>query len=85
MKLTTDPVLVSPIRTIPTRKENYEVTTLDEVMMVTRGNISAAAKLLGVNRGTVRKYLGMKDEQLVKIKEDENGDKHYTLYCKRGF
>ena len=40
-------------------------TTIDEVLISTRGNISQAAKAIGINRGTLRNYIAKKDKVLL--------------------
>lgn len=40
-------------------------TTLDELLISTRGNISQAAKAIGINRGTLRNYIAKKDKVLL--------------------
>lgn len=44
------------------KKTNLEVITLKDLMVPLYGNISAAARLLGVNRGTMRKYCYGKEQ-----------------------
>lgn len=40
-------------------------TTIDEVLISTRGNISQAALKIGINRGTLRNYIAKKDKVLL--------------------
>ncbi|MFQ6245288.1 helix-turn-helix domain-containing protein [Yersinia enterocolitica] len=35
---------------------NVEIRTIPEMLIDTRGNMSALAKMLGINRATVKKY-----------------------------
>ncbi|CAM0102530.1 hypothetical protein MYOV065v1_p0057 [Vibrio phage PS15B.2] len=40
-------------------------TTIDEVLIEHRGNISHAAKMIGINRTTLRNYIKKKDKVLL--------------------
>lgn len=42
-----------------------EVCTLDDILIKCRGNQTAAATLLGINRGTLRKYINNKTDLFV--------------------
>lgn len=41
------------------------ITTIDEVLISTRGNKSHAAAKIGINRGTLRNYIAKKDKVLL--------------------
>lgn len=47
-----------------------ESYTLDDIMVKCRGNQTAAATLLGINRGTLRKYLADKVDLIITMKDD---------------
>lgn len=64
-------------------KPAFRITTLDELVISCRGNYSKVSEILGVNRGTTRKFAEMADEQLVKITGTEEAP-IYTLYARRG-
>ncbi|AUR86599.1 NinH [Vibrio phage 1.087.A._10N.261.45.F9] len=40
-------------------------TTIDEVLISTRGNVTHAAKKIGVTRDTLRRYIQKKDKVLL--------------------
>ncbi|AKU42597.1 hypothetical protein [Vibrio phage H188] len=42
-----------------------KTTTIDEVLINTRGNITHAAKKIGVTRDTLRRYIQKKDKVLL--------------------
>lgn len=42
-----------------------EIYTLDDILIKCRGNQTAAATLLGVNRGTLRKYINNKMDLII--------------------
>ena len=42
-----------------------QTTTIDEVLISTRGNITHAAKKIGVTRDTLRRYIQKKDKVLL--------------------
>ena len=64
-------------------KPAFRITTLDEIVISCRGNYSHVSTLLGINRGTTRKFAEMADEQLVKVTGTEEAP-IYSLYARRG-
>ena len=56
--------------------------TLNEIMVMCRGNISMAAKMLGINRGTLRKHLERKTDLIIK-KEDDGTYRPYIAMTER--
>lgn len=53
-----------------------EIYTLDDILIKCRGNQTAAATLLGVNRGTLRKYINNKMDLIITT----NIDGTYKVY-----
>lgn len=62
-----------------------EVISLHEMMVYYRGNISMAARDLGINRASLRKYLESDEERLAKvIRNDDSSINKFELINKRG-
>ena len=46
-------------------------TTINEVLLANNGNKTETAKALGINRGTLRKYIAKKDKVLILDIDDQ--------------
>lgn len=45
--------------------QEIQATTIEQLMIAHRGNISQAAKDIGINRGTLRRYIVNKENVLL--------------------
>ncbi len=50
-----------------------ECIKVRDVLMITHGNTSACARLLGVERTTLRNYIDNQPDKLIQVYRDDNG------------
>ena len=51
-----------------------EAIKAKDVLMITHGNVSACARLLGIERTTLRNYIDNQPDKLIQVYRDRNGN-----------